>query len=420
MKKHATCALAALCWLSMASACSSFHAPEGGLSSGEEKETAPAAASERPVRGFGQDSQDLAVGRGRAQYRPVQLTSAEIDNLGITTVKASYQSVHALHPAMGRVLAPQFRMAKVSYAFPARIAAVHARIGDWVDRGQPVLTVQSEEVGHAKTEFYRAIADLELAKKNYEREKRLVDYGVGAMKNALTTEAELKVAQVNLDAAEKKLHVLGFSEEEVSAIAVTHQINPEITLFAPIHGRVIEHNAVLGGMIDQSADLMTIMDPTLLWVDADIFERDIAKIRIGQEVQIKALAYPSEAFRGKISYIGETMNQETRTINVRTEVQNPDLKLKHGMFADITILLNGGQKVLTVPMEAILDDRDEKIVFVKTDGLFMPRLVQLGSQQNGYCGIAEGLEEGEEVVAKGAYMLKSKLYDAMLRKAHIH
>ena len=148
------------------------------------------------------------------------------------------------------------------------------------------------------------------------------------------------MAQADLDAAEKKLHVLGFSEQEVEAIAATHQINPEITLFAPIHGRVIEHNAVLGGMIDQSTDLMTIMDPTLLWVDADIFERDIAKIRIGQEVQIKVLAYPGEVFRGKISYIGETMNQETRTITVRTEVQNPDLKLKHGMFADITILLN--------------------------------------------------------------------------------
>jgi len=423
--KHVTYALITFCWLGVAAGCRNPKPPEGSPAAGEPARaegsvdaSATSTSPLRPGRGLGRNM--AGPGRGRAQYRPVELTAAEVKNLGITTVRAGYQSVLSLHPAMGRVLAPPARMAKVGYAFPARIAAIHARIGDWVDKGQPVLTIQSEEVGRAKTEYYKSAADLELARQNHEREKRLAAHGVGAQKNALASEAGLKVAEANLEAAEKKLHVLGFSESEVRAVATTHQINPEITLFAPIRGRVIEHNAILGGMIDQTTDLMTIMDPTLLWVDAEIFERDIAKIRIGQEAHIKVLAYPGEVFRGKISYIGETMNQETRTINVRTEVQNTDLKLKHGMFADVAVILNGGQRVLTVPAEAILDDRNEKIVFVKADGQYAARTVEVGSQQNGYCAIALGLREGEEVVAKGAFILKSKLYDDLLKKAHVH
>jgi len=222
-----------------------------------------------------------------------------VQSLGIATVKAAYHSMRSIHSAMGKVLAPQPRMAKVSYAFPARISAVHVKIGDWVEKGQPVLTVQSEEVGRAKSEYYKAIADLELARQNYEREKRLSTRGVGAQKNTLAAEAGFKVAQASLDAAEKKLHVLGFSEAEVRSIAETHQVHPEIKISVPISGRVIEHKAILGSMVDQTTDLMTIVDPTVLWVDAEVFERDIAKIRIGQEVQVSVLAYPGEVFRGK-------------------------------------------------------------------------------------------------------------------------
>jgi cobalt-zinc-cadmium efflux system membrane fusion protein len=373
-----------------------------------------------PGRGLGRILGGRGAGRDRLLYRPIKLTPAEAQNLGIATAKVAYHSVGSLQSAMGRVLAPQPRMAKVSYAFPARISAVHAQIGDWVKKGQPVLTLQSEEVGRARSEYYKAVADLELARQNYEREKQLSARGVGAQKNTLAAEAGFKVAQANLDAAEKKLHVLGFSEADVRLIAETHQIYPEIKLLAPISGKVIEHKAILGSMIDQTTDLMTIMDPTVLWVDAEVFERDIAKIRIGQEVRVSVLAYPGEVFRGKISYISETMNPETRTLNVRTEVQNRDFKLKQGMFADVSIILNAAQKVLAVPREAVLEDRNQDIVFLKTGDQYALCFVTVSAEQNGYCAIAEGLQEGDEVVVKNAYTLKSKLYDELLRKAGVH
>jgi cobalt-zinc-cadmium efflux system membrane fusion protein len=321
---------------------------------------------------------------------------------------------------MGKVLAHPLRKAIVSYAFPARIAQIHVRQGDWVKEGQELVTLQSEEVGEAKSAYYRAIADHELARQNYEREKRLFDRGVGAQKNMLTTDAELKVAEANLDAAEKKLHVLGFTEAQVKAISETHQVNPVITLFSPISGKVVQYNVVLGGMVDQASEILTIMDPRLLCVDAEIYERDISKIKAGQNVDVSVPAYPDEKFQGKIGYIGDVLKEETRTITVRTEVENRDTSLKPGMFANITVFLNHQNRALALPREAILDDQNDKMVFVKRDNLFFPQLIDIGTNENGYVEIVGGLEEGDEVVTKGNYQLKSKLYEEILKKAGVH
>jgi len=350
----------------------------------------------------------------------IDLSKEEEKAIEIETIKAFLKPLRSHLTAMGKVLAHQHKKAIVSYAFPARIAQIHVRIGDWVKSGQKLVTLQSEEVGAAKSEFYKAQADYELAKMNYERGKRLFDRGVGAKKNFLSAEAEFKVAQASLNAAEKKLHVLGFTEEQVKTIVETHQINPIITLFAPISGKIIENKAVLGALIDQSIEILTIMDPTLLWIDAEIYEKDIAKIRIGQEVEVLVPAYPGETFRGKISYISDVLKEETRTITVRTEVENKGYKLKPGMFADIKIYLNHQSKALVVPKEAILDDKDEKIVFIKSEGKYIRLVVEIGTKEKSYVEILSGLQEGDEVVTKGNYQLKSKLYEEILGKAHVH
>jgi len=350
----------------------------------------------------------------------VTLSEEERRAVKIETLKATLKPLKSQLQALAKVFAHPQKKAIVSYAFPARISRIHIRIGDWVKTGQELITLQSEEVGTAKSEFYKAQADHELAKVNFERQKRLFDRGVGAQKDFLAREAEFKVAGTNMNAAEKKLHVLGFTEEQVKAIAETHQINPIITLFAPISGKIIEINAVLGAMVDQATEILTIMDPTLLCIDAEIYENDIAKIRIGQEVEVSVPAYPGETFLGKTSYISDVLNEETRTITVRTEVMNKDFKLKPGMFAEIKISLNHQSKALVLPEEAILDDKGDNIVFIKRNGKYFPIIVEIGAKEKGYIEIIRGLQEGDEVVIKGNYQLKSKLYDEILKKAHVH
>jgi cobalt-zinc-cadmium efflux system membrane fusion protein len=377
------------------------------------------AGKERPQ---GQNIQAGLRGYGKRWGKSdlIRLSDEEAEAVQIETVLATYRSIDSQLQAMGKVLAHQLRKAIVSYAFPARIASIHVRIGDWVKPGQELVTLQSEEVGNAKSEYYKAIADFELAKSNYERGKRLFDRGVGAQKNLLTFAAELKVAETNLDAAEKKLHVLGFTEAEVRLIAETHQINPVITLFAPISGKIIQNNAILGGMIDQSTEILTIMDPSLLWVDAEIYEKDIAKVKIRQSVNVAVPAFPDETFAGKVSYISDVLNEATRTITVRTEVENKSYKLKPGMFAQIKIALNHQSQALVLPEEAVLDDKEDKIVFIKKDGLYYPQIVETGPKQDGYIEIIKGIQAGDEIVTKGNYQLKSKLYDEILKQAGVH
>jgi len=371
-------------------------------------------------RGYARRGLGIRAGRVWGPEDVVELSDEEKEAVKIETVKATLKSLRFQLHALGKVFAHPQRRAIVSYAFPARISRIHVRIGDWVKTGQELIILQSEEVGTAKSEFYKAQADYELAKVNFERGKRLYDRGVGAKKDFLASEAGFKVAQANLNAAEKKLHVLGFTEVQIQTITETHQINPIITLFAPINGKIIENRAVLGAMVDQTTEILTIMDPNLLVIDADIYEKDIAKIRIGQQVEVTVPAYPGENFMGKISYISDVLKEETRTITVRAEVENQGYKLKPGMFAGIDIFLNHQVQALVLPMEAILDDKDEHIVFVKVDDKYIPVIVEAGIKEGAFIEIIHGIKEGDEVVTKGNYQLKSKLYDEILKKAHVH
>jgi len=350
----------------------------------------------------------------------LHLTESEAKAVELATAEAVYQPVSSHLKATGKVLASPFRKAIVSYPFPARVAGIHVRPGDWVKAGQELVTLQSEAVGEAKSEYFKALADFELARSSYEREKRLFDRGAGAGKNLQAAEAERKVAAASLEAAEKKLHVLGFTEAQVKMAAGTHEINATIALFAPLAGRIVDNNVTLGAMVDQSTEILTILDPGVLCVDADIYERDIAAVRKGQEVELTVPAYPDLVFKGRIQYIGDEIKEETRTVTVRTEVVNEEYRLKPGMFASLSILLDRQARALTVPQEAVLDDGDRKIVFVARDGEFVPRIVETGVRMNGSIEVTSGLAAGEKVVTEGNYQLKAKLYEAVLKGASIH
>ncbi len=359
-------------------------------------------------------------GMGMRRTDGITLTGQEREAVEIRTTLASLQPLKSELTAMGKVIARQNNKAIVSYAFPARISQIHINIGDWVKKGQRLVTLQSEEVGNAKSDFYKAQADFELAQVSHERQQRLFDRGVGAKKDSLTAEADLKVAQASLEAAEKKLHVLGFSEQEVETISESHQINPIITLYSPISGKIIQNNAVLGGMIDQTTEILVVMDPSVLWIDAEIYEKDIAKVRLGMTVELSVPAYPGETFSGKVTYIGDVLKEDTRTITVRAEVENSDYRLKPGMFASIRIALNHHSRALVVPQESVLEDKGNKIVFLKRGEQFFLQVVHTGARENGYIEILQGLAEGDEVVVTGSYQLKSKLYEEILKAGHIH
>ena len=350
----------------------------------------------------------------------VQLTEAQADFADIQVEEARRQKSSSLLKAMGKLLAAKPRTAIVSHAFSGRVAKVHVAIGDWVEEGQSLITLESHEVGTAKSDFYKAVADLELARLNLEREEHLMEQEIGIRKNLVAAEAAFKIARSNEEASEKTLHVLGFTEEQVKEIAETHQISPQITLFAPIAGRIVANDAVLGALVDASTEILRVIDTSVLWADAQIYEKDIARMRIGQKVDVTVPAYRDKVFHGEVSYIGSLVDEETRTITVRAEVKNPDALLKPGMFADIKVHLNGDSAMLVVPCEAILQDGDAKVVFVQDGEEYVRREIETGSLDGVYRQILGGLDEGEKVVTVGNYQLRSVLMSEALEAGHTH
>ncbi len=350
----------------------------------------------------------------------VHLSEAQAEFADIQVEEAGRQKSASLLKAMGKLLAAKPRTAIVSHAFSGRVAKVHVALGDWVEEGQPLITLESQEVGAAKSEFYKAVADLELAKLNLEREKHLMEQEIGIRKNLAAAEAAFKIAQSNEEATEKTLHVLGFTEDQVKEIVETHQISPQITLFAPIGGRIVANEAVLGALVDASTEILRVIDTSVLWADAQVYERDIAKMRIGQKVDVTVPAYRDKVFQGEVSYIGSLVDEETRTITVRAEVANPDALLKPGMFADIKVHLNGDSAMLVVPQAAILQDGDADVVFVRAGEEYHRREVETGSIDGDYRQILSGLEVGDQVVTIGNYQLRSMLLSETLQAGHTH
>lgn len=351
----------------------------------------------------------------------VALSEDEAAAVELSTAPVECRPVSHTLDAMGKVLGDPALMAIVSYPFPARISETHVSVGDWVTAGQPMVTLQSEEVGVAMAEFYEAQAGLELAQANHERARILHERGVGAKKDLLSGEADLKVAVAQLESAEKKLHLLGFSEAQLNEIEETHRVNPEITLFAPISGKAARLDAVRGTMVDQSHEILLILDPTHLVVDAEVYERDIAAVHVDQDVEITVPAFPNVPFKGRISYVGDVLNDATRTITVRTKLANTQGKLKPGMFANVRIELDRRADGLVVPTSAVIHDIDDyHLVFVVNAGSYEARRVGVGLEVDGMVEILSGVAAGEEVVTQGAYQLMAKFREAELSTGHAH
>ncbi|UCH96691.1 MAG: efflux RND transporter periplasmic adaptor subunit [Candidatus Aminicenantes bacterium] len=350
----------------------------------------------------------------------ITLSEEEKSQTQIKTITVKENPIQSTLKAMGKVLAPPDGKAIVGYTFPGRIIKLDTAIGQWVKKGDPLVTLECEDVGNTKSEYFKAFTEFRLAKQNFEREERLYKKDIGAKKDYLETKAQLEIANSSLEAAEKKLQVMGFSQQQIQELTKAKNISPHVTVNAPIAGRVIQNNAVLGAMIEPSSEIMTILDPTTLCIDAEIYEKDLAKIKTNQKVQIAVPAYPEETFAGRIYYIGDIVHPETRTITVRTRVPNKDFKLKPGMFADIKILLDQRENAVTVPIEAVLDDLDRKIVFVQEEDNYICRIVEVGPKFNGLVEIVKGLKRGETVVVEGNYQLKSRLREEILKRAHVH
>jgi len=201
----------------------------------------------------------------------------------------------------------------------------------------------------------------------------------------------------------------------VGLIETPELLGKPLTLKAPIDGVIIERKATSGEVVDKIKEIYTISDPTTLWAIAEVKERDIAAVKVGQEATFTVLAYPQEQFHGKVLLLGNQVETGSRTLEVRIAVDNADGRLKAGMFADVEILTTILENVLVIPDGALQTDGENQIVFIALDGnKFEKRVVKLGQEQLGRVQVLDGLKAGDKVVTEGSFILKSEMLKAEL------
>ena len=328
--------------------------------------------------------------------------------LELTEVKVS--TLNSTIEAPGEISTNPDREVHITPRIPGIIKEVYKSLGDKVKAGETVALLDSIEFGQAKADYLKAKAMMELAGKNYDRVKTLSEKQVVSQKTFIEAESELERAKIELSALEERLHLLGMKDSDVQKIREHEEFQSLLPIIAPFDGTVIEKHVVIGERVDPSVGLFRVADLLRLWVWFDVYEKDLAKVKKGQNVSLLVLAYPDEKFEGQILYIGNMVNEKTRTTKVQAEVDNAAEKLKPGMFVTAAVHLKEKEGAMTVPRGSVQSDGADKIVFVPLKGdYFIKKKVILGTATPEYYEVLSGLMNGQKVVMKGSFLLKSEL-----------
>jgi multidrug efflux pump subunit AcrA (membrane-fusion protein) len=272
---------------------------------------------------------------------------------------------------------------------------------DAKDHEENVVTLTKEQLKHVeiKTEPV-ALGSIETTLKAAGRVSENLNR---TAKIASTLEGRLIKLNVDLNDKVKAGEVL-------CLVQTPELLGKPLELKAPIDGVIIDRKSAPGELVGKDKEIYTIGDPTDLWVIAEVKERDIGAVKIGQDASFSVLAYPGETFHGKVVRIANEVETESRTVEARIEVNNSDGRLKPGMFADVEITTTILWDTIVIPDTALQTDEESQIVFVALDGnKFQKRVVKLGMEQRGRAQVIEGLRVGEKVVIEGSFILKSEM-----------
>lgn len=354
--------------------------------------------------------------------RIVRLSPEAVERAGIATAPTALRSFAGELTTTGEVGFDERRIAHVTPRLGGRVVEIEAELGDRVEAGRTLAVIDSIELGKAKAAYLRARAHHEVARVVHERRRRLYEQGIASEEEALEAEADARAEAAELAAAEETLHLYGMDHE---AIRRLHADDPEASLFvlrAPFDGKVVAKEVALGEIVDPNRTLFTVADLSVVWVWIDLYERDLRHVALGDEARVAVDAYPGEELVGRVTYVGDEVRPESRTVRARLDLGNPGERLRPGMFARVA--LSGPERterVLAIPREAVQRHEDGDAVFVALGGnRFERRMVRLGRRGEAWVRVLSGLEEGEEVVTRGAFLVRSQASEDALGGGHHH
>ena len=308
-----------------------------------------------------------------------------------------------VEPLNGRIAYDDNRTARVYSPITGRVLKMAADTGREVKAGEELLTLDAPDYAQATADEVKAKADLQRKHLAFERASELVKVNGISLKDMEATQADFHQAEAEAQRAEARLHNLQ------SAALVT---DGKFALRAPLGGIISERQVYAGSEVrpDASNPLFVITDPAHLWVQIDLPERYLSKVKLGQLVVAEVDAYPGESFSGKVTVIGETLDPTTRRIQVRAEIEDKTRRLKPEMFARVTPVADKHAIQSRIPNAALFTQGLHSYVFVEqAPGVLQRRHVELGLQSHEFSYVKEGLQAGERVVTSGALLLNSEL-----------
>lgn len=294
------------------------------------------------------------------------------------------------------VVAPDVsRTVPVNAMSSGRVVEVRARLGDYVRKGQVLLTLTSPDLASAISDHRKAVADELLARRQLERSQDLFEHGATAQKDLQIAEDAEDKAKVDVQTTAEHIRILG-GDANASM--------PIIELRAPVSGTIVEQNVTTAAgvkSLDNSPNLFTIADLSHVWMLCDVYENDLAKVRLGEPAVVTLNAYPDHKIQGRISNISSLLDPNTRTAKVRIDLANSGDLMKPNMFGTVVFTSQGNKPRLAVPAGAVLRLQDRDWVFVKlNDKQFRRTEVQgLPAGADGYQQIVAGVNPGDQVAA---------------------
>lgn len=324
------------------------------------------------------------------------------DARGISTAPVKSVPLPDYLDMAGLIQADPTRVVRVYPPVSGRLVSVHVRPADYVEQGAVLVILASSDVAVARAAFRQAQADAQVKRQVLERSRVLYENHVIALRDQQQAQADAQMATAALESAGERLQLLNVD---------TAGSSDQVVVTAPRSGIVTDLGAAPGEYaksLDNSSPLCTIADLTSVWAVGDVYEKDLASVKIGDPADVTVSAYPGDTRRGRVTAISSTVDTTTRTLKVRVELANPGLRLKPVMFAVIRVE-RAVRPVVVVPGAAVLREGPSAFVFVqRSPGHFERRVVTLGRDtDHAQVEVTSGLAPGETVVVEGAELLRA-------------
>ena len=316
--------------------------------------------------------------------------------------------VHESFRLPARIDLDQQHVARIGATVTGRIIETEAILGQEVRKGEQIATLNSTELGLAQSAYLKASSQVNLRRLAVSRAKRLLASDVIAAAELQEREGVLTEADVDLRTATDQLRAFGMSDSDLARLSKERKIHSILPITASIQGTIVERKVTVGQVVQPADALFTVANLSHVWVVAELPEQQASWAHKGDEAEVTIAALPETALSGRIIYVADMVDPDTRTVTVRMELPNAQRNLKPHMLANLLIRKQGIQELI-LPDSAVLRVNDSDHVFVETGPEeFQLRPVKLGIRYGDVRRVLEGLKQGDKVVVEGGFHLNSE------------